>query len=566
MGGQPGPGIDTREAKTRAALILALALLCTLPWSFRTASFLHAKDAGVCVSLLVLAGYSIRHSFVTYKYITIFAPLWIMLAWTLVFHGLGGQARDPYAVMSECARQSAVILCATCLLGLSGGPGANGRLIRGAVAGCALAAALLALLQYADLAGSLFPAFAHYPQRAYSLFGNQDLLGGFAAIGLPVAIGLLRCSESPKWEWCVPVPLVMALGISGSRSAWLAALVGTAIALLPDARAKRRLLPIVLLLAAASGAIVVAAPEATLSRAVAAVGGNDTGIGVRLWIWDGSLRMIRDRGLFGVGLGNYALWSPSYLGEALQAPGGEGHTHNDRHTLHAHNDPIELLAELGVPGLICAVWILASLRRGKDVAEWGALAASMVFSLFNGTMESPAHVLVSLLLVGRLSRHADGPARPPIAAAWFVPAVCAVVGAVMWTHLIPSARLQSAWREEDAGRDPAPAYRRALRHPWPNVQAAEEFAEYLIGAGRFEEAERPLAIALGGSDTGRVHLLAGMMAERRGEMASARRHFQACLYRWPAETEVRSKLKKLAPIGNQGEMPDASANLNGNSP
>ena len=41
------------------------------------------------------------------------------------------------------------------------------------------------------------------------------------------------------------------------------------------------------------------------------------GYRIRLWIWDGTFHLIRQRPLAGVGIGEFAFYSPRAMGEAL---------------------------------------------------------------------------------------------------------------------------------------------------------------------------------------------------------------------------------------------------------
>src|SRR5204863_422971 len=94
--------------------------------------------------------------------------------------------------------------------------------ITDAIVASAVVVAALALLQYAGWASYLFPVFPTYTQAMYSVFGNQDLLGGYMAIAVPLA--LARFIHRPRVIWAAAtLAMVVTLVVSGCRSAWLAA-------------------------------------------------------------------------------------------------------------------------------------------------------------------------------------------------------------------------------------------------------------------------------------------------------------------------------------------------------
>jgi hypothetical protein len=293
------------------------------------------------------------------------------------------------------------------------------------------------------------------------------------------------------------------------------------------------------------------APEATVQRIAKLWAPDEQGLRVRLWMWDGTLRLIQDAPLFGVGLGNYGYWSPRYLGRSLQGATGNGHVPNELHADHPHSEPLRILAETGVVGLLCWVWFSVRLWRGRGSQAMarvkGPLVAWFAFSLFNGPFDSVAHTFPFLLLASMVlcpGHPGPGPDATSRLFAWSTPGIAAVLtGFVIWTVLIPSYLLRGAEDAHIAGRqNPWPnfaLYEQVIAYPWPNGRAHRDYGIALADAGRSAEAYQELLQAREGLDTGDVYLALAILAAKNGDQESAHRWAIECLLRWPANKEAR---------------------------
>lgn len=72
----------------------------------------------------------------------------------------------------------------------------------------------------------------------------------------------------------------------------------------------------------------------------------------RIFIWKGAMRLIKERFLFGWGVGNFPIYFPRYSPPQLRQ------IYPDQFVNNAHNEFLTLTAELGVVGLILFLWIL----------------------------------------------------------------------------------------------------------------------------------------------------------------------------------------------------------------
>ena len=203
--------------------------------------------------------------------------------------------------------------------------------------------------------------------RIYGPLGNPNLLAGYLLPLLPLAAVAL-------WRWKgigsrLFAGTTLVLGVSAtvwtySRGGWLGMLAGLAtLMLLLILRSTRhwppiwrRLLPLaVLLLAAALLAVAATKLEPIRTRVASLLAGRgDSSNNFRINVWLAAIDMIQDRPWLGIGPGNTAFNSiyPLYQQPKFNA-------------LSAYSVPLELLVEMGLPGLIAASGLLwSTLRSG----------------------------------------------------------------------------------------------------------------------------------------------------------------------------------------------------------
>ena len=201
--------------------------------------------------------------------------------------------------------------------------------------------------------------------RIYGPLGNPNLLAGYLLPLLPLAAVAL-------WRWKgigsrLFAGTTLVLGVSAtvwtySRGGWLGMLAGLAtLMLLLILRSTRhwppiwrRLLPLaVLLLAAALLAVAATKLEPIRTRVASLLAGRgDSSNNFRINVWLAAIDMIQDRPWLGIGPGNTAFNNiyPLYQQPKFNA-------------LSAYSVPLELLVEMGLPGLIAASGLLWSTFR-----------------------------------------------------------------------------------------------------------------------------------------------------------------------------------------------------------
>jgi O-antigen ligase len=137
---------------------------------------------------------------------------------------------------------------------------------------------------------------------------------------------------------------------------------------------------------------------------------------VRSWDWWVGWEMFADHPLTGVGLGNYKLGFLPYKAEFLATPRGEAYEFYIDRAAQAHNEYVQILAELGVLGVLALASFLAVLTvtlwkrlRSNDEANRLDLlffTCGIAAFLIHGLVSFPAHLPASslvLILVGGLA-------------------------------------------------------------------------------------------------------------------------------------------------------------------
>ncbi len=233
--------------------------------------------------------------------------------------------------------------------------------------------AALAVGQHlADLLGLPFDRY----QRAPSTFGNPVFLGAFLVLVLPWCLALAAFRQTRlKWLGAVAtglaLPAVLATGSVGSWLALAGGLGAAVVMVLPTRRLRLRAL--------GAGLLVVVV--------VALVSGDQIARErAHTLIWRDTWALVQAHP-WGIGPGQFHLDFPPFASPELLAIYPPGvHVIND-----VHNEPLQLLAELGWPGLVLAALALFEIvRRG-----WAVVAARPVDDL--EARSEPAAVLAGLI-------------------------------------------------------------------------------------------------------------------------------------------------------------------------
>lgn len=238
----------------------------------------------------------------------------------------------------------------------------------------------------AALYGFLNPAAAGFGQleRLSGTLGNPNQLAAALVVGIALAGGLAVTARSPVGRLSAIAAIaicLVAILLTGSRGG-LIALAAMLLATVVLAKGRRLVLTIltVAVVLIGVGYVVAAAPKQSRERFVHP--GNGTG---RTDIWTVGGRMVAAHPVLGSGSGNFTVSQIHYL---LQ-PGGLAHSEfiAGEPTV-AQNMYLEVLAELGIPGLalfvsvifFCLGCMLAALSRFRALGERRLAAMAMAIS------------------------------------------------------------------------------------------------------------------------------------------------------------------------------------------
>ena len=251
----------------------------------------------------------------------------------------------------------------------AGDRGKRDRVLRMMVIGAAAAAALnvsrivTAAMRQEDPWTSFYVYFGTV--RANVHFPDLNAAGSYFAMMLLVAIGF--AARAPVVAALGTPVIAAALWIAGSRTALAAALIAGCVAgiLTMRSRSERLKTPV-----AAIAVVVVLAIVALAAWRFYPAGRNEVGgaaFAYRVLMAKAALTLTSTHPTFGVGLGRFYSLS--------------GQTEN------AHNNFLQVVAELGVPGLVLFVALIVfALReawraRGAPGPSWGLLAGLAAFLL-----------------------------------------------------------------------------------------------------------------------------------------------------------------------------------------
>jgi O-antigen ligase len=207
------------------------------------------------------------------------------------------------------------------------------------------------------------------------------------------------------WAALVLPALILALGFTFTRSAWVGACVGIGILFLLKDFRLLGLLPI------AFGAFLILAPANLTARLYSTFSLTDPSNADRVAMMRSGWRIIKDDPLTGVGPDMVIQVYPHYRDKSAI----------NQLNPHLHNVPLQIAAERGVPALIVWLWFIGMLavdffrRRvarfpalsNTGLAVIGAMLAAGLFEYNFGDSEFLMLFLVLVTLPYAAERYAD---------------------------------------------------------------------------------------------------------------------------------------------------------------
>ncbi len=219
--------------------------------------------------------------------------------------------------------------------------------------------------------------------RIYSTFGNPNVFGEYLLIVIPITFGLMLKTHSinRKVLYLGAFALQMVCMIfTYSRGCW----IGIALAMALMILFTRRKLTSLMVFAVFLAPLFI--PDTIMQRLLSIGNVADTSTSYRVYIWQGTLRMLKDFWYCGVGIGEAAFGNvyPSYSLNAISAP-------------HSHNLYLHILSETGILGMGTVVVLLvlfykyistAAIKKSEYKITAVALGASMIGYLAQGMFDN----------------------------------------------------------------------------------------------------------------------------------------------------------------------------------
>ncbi len=261
---------------------------------------------------------------------------------------------------------------------------------------CGIAAAVYAQLQLAGLDPIAWSGVHTYTASGVSALrpagplGNPILLGSVLAVVLPLVLARLaeRTSDAVRW---VPAGALLAASLlmTLSRGAWLAAALGTVLALALALRSGARPARVGWTLAASLSPALLFGAARAYAPLVArfSEGGGGHSNAVRASIARGAVQIWSERPWLGVGPDGFGLAYPRFQEPALWREEWIGLP------VHAHSVPLQVLATMGLLGMLAGTCWLAAAAAGLW-RSWRELPAS------RPVLAALAGAFVALLVAG----------------------------------------------------------------------------------------------------------------------------------------------------------------------
>ncbi|MDR1000031.1 MAG: O-antigen ligase family protein [Clostridiales bacterium] len=191
--------------------------------------------------------------------------------------------------------------------------------------------------------------FGDVSLRVFSTFDNPNVYGAYLLLAIPVSAVMIYMSR--KWfaklyYAAIMVLLIYNMGYTYSRGCYLALAVGLFVFIMFT---EKRLIA---LLTAIIVCVPFILPSSMLARLVSITNLSDSSTSFRIYIWQATLRMIKDYWMAGLGQGiaAYNVLYPLYMFSNVPAP-------------HSHNLILQVFTELGIWGLIIFVVLLITFFR-----------------------------------------------------------------------------------------------------------------------------------------------------------------------------------------------------------
>jgi O-antigen ligase len=254
--------------------------------------------------------------------------------------------------------------------------------------------------------------YDHLGRRPQGALGLYMTYSGLLMLVTCAAMArIMFARHNRMWAALVLPALLLALGFTFTRSAWVGVCVGVGILFLLRDFRLLGLLPV------AFGCFLAFAPAQLTTRLYSTFSLSDPSNADRVAMLKSGLHIIRDRPLTGVGPDMIIQVYPHYRDKSAV----------NQLNPHLHNVPLQIAAERGLPALIVWIWFIAVLLRdfwrrrlsafpslsNAGLAVVGAMLAAGLFEYNFGDSEFFMMFLVLVTLPYAAERAPDAPVTMP---------------------------------------------------------------------------------------------------------------------------------------------------------
>ena len=239
--------------------------------------------------------------------------------------------------------------------------------------------------------------FEDIKMRVYSTLENPNVYGEYLLLIIPIIASLFWTEKG----WKKKLFLLACLGITGlvliltfSRGCWLGIIFAIAVlAIIID----KRFIFLGIILLLLSPFIL---PDTIINRFMSIGNMNDSSTSYRVYIWMGTLSMLKDYWISGVGMGiiSFNTIYPLYSYNNIVAP-------------HSHNLYLQVIVEYGIVGFITMVGVMynyfkeliISMKAKKNIIVGGLMSGMLGFliqSMTDHTWYNYRVVLMFWVIVG----------------------------------------------------------------------------------------------------------------------------------------------------------------------
>jgi len=187
--------------------------------------------------------------------------------------------------------------------------------------------------------------------RVFSTMGNPNDYAAYLLLTMPYFIVAFLESSNKKVKMLLAALSILAivnLVLTSTRAAWIAFAIGVFVFVFLK---NRKLIPLMIIIGIAA---IPFLPQSIISR-LSSVGKDSSSL-YRIDIWKGSLAMLKDYWITGIGLGPETPMKLFSGYSRLQTPA------------HSHMLPIEIWLEMGLTGIVSFIWFVVRMVKKSFVS------------------------------------------------------------------------------------------------------------------------------------------------------------------------------------------------------